>query len=261
MWGALSGDDRVDVVSDSDNTGTAELANGEREVVTYTQSYELDCPDGLLERSGQFDSLTIETRGSTDLQRWKQTVTYPDGSSRVLLHVGNPWYPTESFAAGEPRGQVVGCAASGVLLSEPSPTAVFMLNPLAATPERPGGAPAVPQYDDLGERMPGNHVGPAGQPVELWRQSISGSRSFGAKQVPLEETTEWLVDPGTSRVVQQTFRQSYDGIGTIRWTATLETFTSEQLDMSDLSQDGMQQQEVDSGSAPSATPTTSLTAD
>lgn len=261
VWAAVGGTDQLDVVSDSDDTDAAEMIEVELEVVSYTQTYELACPDGPPEQSGQFDAMTIETTASTEQQRWKQAVTYPDGSARTLLHIGSPWYPTAAFASGKPNGQTVGCPGSGVLLAEPSPSAVFMLNPLAAIPDGPDGSPAVPQYDDLGELVPGDHRGPDGDPVELWRESISGFRSFGTEQVPLRQTTEWLIDPSTSRVVEQRFEQSFDGVGTISWTATLEGLRSETVDASELAQHGMQQQELDDASARAGTPTTTLPSD
>lgn len=239
-WMTVGRADRMEVASDAgDSAQSVEVIH---EVVRYSQSYELDCPDGPVERSGQFDEMTFETWGSNDLARWKQTITYPDGSSRTLLHTDNPWYPTDAFASGEPQGQTIGCGATGILLAEPSQGDIYTLNPLAPIPDALDGMPRVPQYNDLGEQVPGDHIGPSGQPVELWRQSIEGFRTVGTEQVGLLQVKEWLVDPTISLVVEESFEDALQGVGTTRWTATLETYRTETVDQSLFDSDGMERQ-------------------
>ena len=105
------------------------------ERVEYTQHATLNCPDGQLPDVG-FDHSTLEAWADVDGNRWRNTVTYPDGSTRDLIAIGgSPWYPDELYSRGDRHGHPLGCnnLTIGVVVDEPSAHSFF-----SAEPPRPG---------------------------------------------------------------------------------------------------------------------------
>ena len=215
------------------------------EVVVYEQSFDLDCPGGV-EVDGSFDSMVFESWGSQELGRWRQVVTYPDGSQRELLAEASPWYPSALYIAGEPQGQSIVCSRD-VLLAEPGQGSWFGLNPMATVPTIPGSTePAVQSYEDLGELVDEDTTGPAGQPVELWQQVIEGSYTNNSgDNLRLTQVQEWLIDPSTDQIVARRFSQDYEGIGRIEWNAELTVFEQTTVTPETLDVDGLNPQPIE----------------
>ncbi len=193
------------------------------EVTTYEQSVDVDCVDVVT--SGEFDEMRIEVWGSPELERWRQVITYPDGSTATLLVSGSPYYPTGTVTEGIDRGRTVDCR-NGIGQAAPSIDAFTSLNPIGPIPVAPGGGPAVPSYSDLGERVPGEHQTSDGTPAELWRQVIDGSSVSDGTQRRLVQTDEWFVEPGTGTVLERSYSQQADGIGTVGYRLRLVEFSS-----------------------------------
>lgn len=211
-WAANRGGD-VEVAA----TGISVL----HEVTTYEQSVDLDCAD--IGTSGRFDELTIEVWGSPELERWRQVITYPDGSTASLLVSGSPYYPTKTITDGIDLGRTVECR-NGIGQAAPSIEALTSLNPMAPVPVAPGGGSAVPSYADLGEQVAGEHRTSDGTPAELWRHLIDGFLESGNRSARLVQTEEWLVEPGTRTVLERSFSQQADGIGTVGYRLRLVEF-------------------------------------
>lgn len=201
------------------------------ERLEYVQEADLACEGGDLRAVDTFDRSTIEAWGDRVGRRWRNTVTYPDGTRRDVIAVDSPWYPSELYTRGAPEGAVLGCedGTVGVLVAEPGQYAFYSLNPLADIPEVQAGAPAVPGYEHLGTKIPGAHTDSVGRPAELWRQVVSGYLGDGdAMRGPLTQTTEWFVDAATGDVLEMTYQNAVDGVGTARSRTTrLESSTTD----------------------------------
>lgn len=200
------------------------------ERVEYRQSADLVCPAGPLPGSGP-DRATFESWADAEGDQYRNTVTYPDGSSRSVVAVGDPWWPTELYQKGTMASRPLGCAgAVGIMVAEPASSSHFSLNPPKTLPAPlPDGTARVQTYRDLGTVVPGRHRDSAGRSAELWRSTITGSLDNGesGRGRGLTQVTEWFVDPGTGRVLEETYRYNIVGIGTARSSLTLLESSSE----------------------------------
>ena len=211
------------------------------ERVEYTQHATLNCPDGQLPDVG-FDHSTLEAWADVDGNRWRNTVTYPDGSTRDLIAIGgSPWYPDELYSRGDRHGHPLGCnnLTIGVVVDEPSAHSFFSLNPLAQVPQIPStelstplgtatvpAQSAVPSYRELGTLIDGNHTDSQGRTADLWRQTVTGFMTGTSGTWPVTQTTEWFVDPASGSVLEKTYTDQVDQIGTASWTQTLVSSSS-----------------------------------
>jgi hypothetical protein len=215
----------------------------QHEVIDYSQTASIVCAEGSPTVEGDFDSSTIEAWGDASGQRWRETVTYPDGSSRSLIDIGSPWYPTSSYHQGMQRGRDLGCSDgtnSQIHLAPPAADEFFSLNPLAPIPTSvpgdttslPPGMPPFPvveTYRDIAKLVPGDTTDSQGRPSQLWRQTVTGyESSLGvhstrpeAARWPTTQTTDWYVNSDTGLVTEQTYHASSPLYGEVSWTATL----------------------------------------
>lgn len=209
------------------------------ERVQYAQEAELTCTGPLLARAGAFNQMTIETWGDPTTKTWRNRFTYPDGSTRDLIVLGLPGPSSEAFGRGDVRGDVLGCPIDGrddrILVTEPGQGSLYSLNHPAtrektasATPAGPGqldlGALVPGQhlsYADLGTLVPGEHLDSRGRPAQLWRQDIPGFAELSGPRRRLLQRTQWFVDPGTGRVLERTFSNQVETVGTARSIATV----------------------------------------
>jgi hypothetical protein len=189
----------------------------EHEIVTYVQEAELDCPGGFVATSGSFDEHTIESWGDTAGGRWRQTVTYPDGTTRSLLVTGNPWYPIETWTQGEPQGRTLGCV-DDMFLGEP--TTWTGVEPITPPPTSAWGEPAVLGPEQQGELVERDVVDSLGRPAEYWRSVVDGSRVHVSGEAPIHQVQEWWVDPATRRVLERTYEYAVEGVGVVRYRMT-----------------------------------------
>ncbi len=188
------------------------------ELFEYTQSAELTCEGGELTESGEFDSMTIEVWADFESRRFRQQVTYPDGSTRDVIALGHPSLPRESYARGEARGRRVECSTAGLLLFDPTDTIGVLLfnSPI----EEPGAM----GYAELGTLAAGEHTDSRGRPADLYQEVTEGFSGDGSgTDQPISQVTEWYVDPTGDGLLEVTFSQTSDGIVTFSQTTTLIT--------------------------------------
>lgn len=191
------------------------------ERLIYRQTADLTCATPMT--SGGFDQAVIEAFADRRGQRWANTITYPDGSRREVIAIGDAYYPQQLAERGEPKTAVLGCHFGDddlILAAEPAQGSFYSLNPLDDIPMLNDGMSMVPGYRDLGTQVSGDHQ-LAGQPVQLWRQEINGEWGFGGQRgVPGTQITEWFIEPETGEVLEWRFTTTITGVGTATETVT-----------------------------------------
>jgi hypothetical protein len=218
-------------------------------VFEYSQQAELVCEGGTAAKTGSFDTMRLEVWADRGAQRWRQQVTYPDGSTRDLVAVGTPWSPDRSFSQGKLSGGEAKCVFGPdelpyTLMAEPGQgPGVFSLDPLDQVPlitdgGPEDGSPQVVGYRELGTLVPGDHVDSQGRPGDLYRQRIEGFTKVEGKEHPLVQVTEWLVDPVTGGVLEVTFEETSEPIGTVHTQATRIGSNMVTVDESSFDTDG-----------------------
>lgn len=232
----------------NEDATVASTSNGVVEVayerVEYSQEANLACPTGTPAVRG-FNRSTFESWADNIGRRWRNTVTYPDGTTRDLIALGSPTDLEATYDRGELRGADVGCPGVDgldILISEPGQSGYFALNPGGDIMRSPDMA-FTPTYKDLGEEVPGAHTDSTGRPADLWRETINGYLEVGTAhdQVPIVQTTDWYVDHETGEVIERSFSSEIAGIGTARSLLTRvdagkrmvpqETFDSDGLNL------------------------------
>ena len=215
------------------------------EVIEYNQTADLICSGGQAVSSGGFDSMTIEVWADQEQQRFRQQVTYPDGTTRDLIALDDPWYPTQSFARGKLRGGQGDCVYGpgpddvDVMMAEPAQgPGIYAPNPVAEVPMFANGSPMVDGYANLGVLVPGEHTDSLGRPASLYRSENHGFMERGGGSQPLVQVTEWFVDPDTRRVLEQTFRWVTDRIATVTTMATVVVYETTDVDPTLFDTDG-----------------------
>ncbi len=213
------------------------------ETVTFTETGSLACPNGTASpHPGPFDTMTYETWADETNRVWRTQVRYPDGTTRDVIAQGSPWYPTTRHIRGATRGEVLGCAdpGIGILLAEPGQSDIFTLNPLDTIPTIAGPfdqpVPAVQTYSTLGQQVPGDHHDSQGRPAQLWQQIVTGftgtNNTSAGTDRRITQTTQWYVDAATGNVLEQTYQNDVEGIGTVHSVATLTTHDTQQVPQS-----------------------------
>lgn len=186
------------------------------ELIEYSQSTQVRCADGTdAKLTGAFDRMTFETWADPAIHRYRMRVTYPDASTRDVIAVGNPWFPAQLFVRGTVSGRELTCADFRSLGAEPGQYAFWSLSPMAPIPDRGTGPPQVVQYFDEGVKQPGSHADSRGRVADLWKETI-GDTTISANGASHQgrQTTEWYVDAGTGRVLERTWVNQVDGVGT-----------------------------------------------
>ncbi len=179
----------------------------------YSQSIGASCNDDAPPlSSGEFDAMTFESWADHDGRRYRMRVTYPDGSTRDVVALGDPWSPTELYVRGEARGRRVLCSDHRSTGGEPGDAAFWSLSPMAEIPRRPDGVPQVLQYSDLGVREPGRTEDSRGRAADLWRSAVSGTHESSAGDVrALRQENNWFVDPATGLVLERNWSEDIEG--------------------------------------------------
>jgi len=222
LWAARTNTDQI--TADSGVTVQHEL-------VRYSQSFDLTCPEGEPEFTGEFNTMEIESWGSQDLGLWRQVVRYPDGTQREMIATDNPWAPTVLYTGGTAKGLEIACPGLGTIHHEPNKHLWFSLNPMAEPPPLNGwGAPLTPWQSDLTELIDDASTGPNGQIVQRWRHVRGPGFASGADEVLGHLSQEWLVDPDSGQIVQIAASHSYESTGDVRWIASLVLLESTTVD-------------------------------
>lgn len=184
------------------------------QVFEYRQTADLSCVGDVVSESGEFDSMTIELWSDREGRRFRQQITYPDGSTRDVIALGHPIYPREAYARGKPGGRTIGCGGFENLLYDPSDSIGVLTFNLPLEPVPLG-------YTELGAQVVGDHTDSEGRPSDLYEEVMEGSIGEGEASRPLSQTTSWYVNPDTGDVLEVAYRQTIDQVGTVSRTTTL----------------------------------------
>ena len=194
----------------------------QHELVRYSQSFDLTCPEGEPDITGEFNTMEIESWGSQDLGLWRQVVRYPDGTQREMIATDNPWAPADLYKGGTTKGREIACPGLGIIHHEPSKYLWFDLNPMAKPPTTTQPEESTNHIRfSLGELVDESAIGPDGQPVQRWRYAVDNDFVYAAGEAAFHQVYEWLIDPTTGHIVQQSSSSVYEGMGEIQWISEL----------------------------------------
>jgi hypothetical protein len=183
---------------------------------------QLDC-DTPIDEAGTFRSMTIDTWSDRVGRRWRNQVTYPDGTTLDLVLLGSAIYPTGEFQLGERHDSSVGCLGPGgepfVLAGGPDLFFTLTLAPELAVDERP----YVRLFDDTGSLIDTDAVDEQGRPTQRWEQRINGTAGYGdVADMPILQVTSWWIDASdNATVTQRRFENTVETLGTASTTETL----------------------------------------
>ncbi|MEO1064749.1 MAG: hypothetical protein AAFZ07_25305 [Actinomycetota bacterium] len=182
--------------------------------IEYRQDAALSCDDPRRTPDDGADEMVFETWAAPDIGRWRQTVTYPDGTSRTLVVADDPDYPTGAWATGEARGATWACGQD-ILVAEPGRGSLFVveraISRVAETPER--------GTDSLGRG------------AEIRTDRVGGVvQTNGSDERPIVQVDALYLTPGTFSVLERRFSQESPAFGSVSWIATVTTTTSLALD-------------------------------
>jgi len=173
------------------------------QVVELTLVADLSCEQG----SGAGTStLRLETWADFAEGRFRQVATYPDGSTRDRIALGDLNYPLQAYGRGNSK-LVLPVCGQDILSYDPTagPDMVFFSPPVAS--------PNTPGYEELGSIVPGDHTDGRGRAAALYRQVIEGGSALleDGTEAPIYQVTEWYVDEATGDVLETTFSQTIVG--------------------------------------------------
>jgi len=196
------------------------------QVYEYRQSAELSttCGEGQAVESEGFDTLTIEVWADLENRRFRQQVTYPDGSTHDVIALGHPSLPSSSYARGESKLKRATCAGGtggndpGFLLFNPTENlGVLLFN-------SPFEEPGAMGYAELGTLIAGVDTDSQGRPATLYRETIEGTTGNGSgAEHAIKQATEWYVDQKSGDLLEVAFNQTIEGIAAVGQTTTLVT--------------------------------------
>jgi hypothetical protein len=200
------------------------------ERIKYTQSTNVTCPDGQLQRSGRFDDATMEFWSDVAGKRFRERVTYPDHTKVDVISRGSPYYPDAKWIRGRPRGASYECEGIGIALPGPGADGGPGLNSQAPKPrlsDLPGGVPdgredmpAVVGYRELGTLVDAADHDSLGRLAQRWEQRVEGTYTDGPSSAPtgrIVQLQTWFVDPSSGRVLEDVFVDTTDNLGTSTW--------------------------------------------
>lgn len=220
LWLTLGDDGGGHVVAGPDDSAVegSTRVSYERFAVRFT--WDLDCEvtdHGLGE---QPVDIAVETWWSAEDELLRQRWRYGDGSFRDRVVVGDPWNPRESHDIGRTGGPLFfGCVDGSAQVPEPGGGGLFMLNPVQTRP----AAEVVDERIAYGaEVVPGQWEDRLGNPTErhvaFGQGTVDGP---GGTRIGSTETVEWFIDPDTGQVRERRLSVTFDGLGTVSWSAVL----------------------------------------
>jgi len=166
------------------------------QIIDYTLTADLSCDQAVGTGTA---TLQLEVWADFEKGRFRHQATYPDGSTRDQIALGDPDFPTQTFGRGEPL--LVSPACGDTLLGgDPTtgPSVTFYNRPFES-PNRLG-------YEELGTIVAGEHTDSLGRPALLYRQIIDG---FGVlddgTDYALHQVSDWYVDETSGDVLETSF--------------------------------------------------------
>lgn len=177
------------------------------QIVLYESTVDLSCDDAVGAGTTQIE---LESWADFTGGRFRQQVTYPDGSTRIKIAFGDINFPEQTYAQGPP-GMVAPACGEDLVGGDPTdgPQITFF-NP-------PVESPNIQGYRELGTVVPGDHQDSQGRPAVLYRDVTDGYASYAdGVEHPVHQVTDWYVDEATGDVLETVFSQSIGDRSDIR---------------------------------------------
>ena len=202
------------------------------QVIEFTITAELSCDQAV---GAGTSTLRLETWADFGGGRFRQLATYPDGSTRDRIALGDPVNPDRSYGKGEPRLVSPRCGID-LLGGDPTdgPDIVFYDPPV----RQPGSV----GYQELGTLLAGTHRDSRDRPALLYRWVLDGGYgvSDDGTEYPIYQETEWYVDEATGHVLETTFRQTSELRYDVARTTVIVSDAEVQVDPALFSTDGFE---------------------
>lgn len=206
----------------------------------YTQTADLECTPRPQDSSPTFDRFVREAWADRKGKRWRTTITYPDGSTLDTIDLDSPYYPSEEFRRGRDATTVIGCG-DVILLAGPSGGSLNTMAeiPMIQSPGRAEPFAAVRRIPPDAEVVSGEHRDSRRRSAELLR---AVTRGFGDAGRPVEQVREWFLRPGTDVVLESTYSNKQEGLGSAQQRTTLTTFETRRVHSSLFDNEGYEPQ-------------------
>lgn len=176
--------------------------------------------------SDTFLESTIDLWADRTGRQWRNTVTYPDGSTYDVVRRGSAIYPTEKYSRGEQADASVACALDPEPYRFVTPYMDGLVTLTIAAEITPDELAFVRLPEDLGDLVDGDTTDSQGRSALLYEHRVSGgiSNDGDLVEVPVTQVQRWWIDAadGTT-VTESTFSDSVEGLGTVTSTVTLVT--------------------------------------
>lgn len=172
------------------------------QVIDLTLSADLTCGEAV---GAGITVLRLEVWADVQGARFRERVTYPDGSTREKVALGDPDFPVRIYSEGESPLVSPACGED-LLGGDPTagPTITFFNSAIGST-NRVG-------YEERGTVVAGQHTDSQGRPAVLYREVIDGFESIDdGTEYPIHQVTEWFVDEATGDVLETISTQQADG--------------------------------------------------
>jgi hypothetical protein len=211
---------------------TGPMVTVRHQVIEFTISAELSCDQAV---GAGTSTLRLETWADFGGGRFRQLATYPDGSTRDRIALGDPVNPDRSYGKGEPRLVSPRC---GIDLLGGDPTD----GPDIAFYDPPVRQPGSVGYQELGTLLAGTHRDSRDRPALLYRWVLNGGYgvSDDGTEYPIHQETEWYVDEATGHVLETTFRQTSELRYDVTHTTVIVSDEEIQVDPALFSTDGFE---------------------
>jgi len=182
------------------------------QIIAYEMTADLSCDDAVGAGTGQIE---LETWADFAGGRFRQQATYADGSTRTKVVFGDPNFPEQTFAQGQPGSMAPACGEDLVGGNPTGGPQITFFNAPVESPNTQG-------YRELGTAVPGDHQDSQGRPVVLYRELIDGYASYeDGVEHPVHQVTEWYVDEATGDVLETVFSQSIGDRSDVRTSFVL----------------------------------------
>ncbi len=188
----------------SDSTpASSEEVSVRRQVIELTLVADLSCEQGS---GAGTSSVRLETWADFAEGRFRQVATFPDGSVRDRIALGDLNYPLQTYGRGDSKLVVPVCGEDFLSYDPTSGPDMVFFNPPVASPNTLG-------YEELASIVPGDHTDSQGRPAALYRQVIEGGSALSGDgtEAALYQVTDWYVDEVTGDVLERTFSQTIAG--------------------------------------------------
>lgn len=173
---------------------------------------------------------TIDLWADRTGRQWRDTVTYPNGTTYDVVRRGSSIYPTQMASRGTALDQAVECRLGADTYRFVTPfNGVVSLTTAAEI--TPGERPYVQLPSDTAKLVDAHVVDARGRPTQLWEMRVEGTMNSGTvSERRLTQVRRWWIDATDGTVTQQQFTDSPEGLGTV--TSMITMTVSEKIRVS-----------------------------